>query len=119
MTDSQTWYEPFDNSLKTIKILIKSQLWAQIILALVLGISVGLLLSPQGGGWLVEDQATVVAEWVKLPGSVFLAMIQMVVIPLVMSSIRLLSARRWRFGLSRVGLSMVHWYKLLKQRLQW
>lgn len=87
MTQIQNWYEPFDNSLKTIRVMIASQLWAQIILALVLGIGVGLLLSPQGGGWLSEENAHIVAEWVKLPGSLFLALIQMVVIPLVMSSI--------------------------------
>lgn len=113
MTDSQTWYEPFDNSLKTIKILIKSQLWAQIILALVLGISVGLLLSPQGGGWLAEDQATVVAEWVKLPGSVFLAMIQMVVIPLVMSSIMLgIATAGDPDYLKRIGLRIFPYFVL-------
>lgn len=89
MTDTHSWYQPFDNSLKSIKVMIRSQLWAQIILALILGIAVGLVLSPQGGGLLAAETADVVAEWVKLPGSVFLAMIQMVVIPLVMSSIML------------------------------
>jgi Na+/H+-dicarboxylate symporter len=89
MTDTQPWYEPFDNSLKSIKVMITRHLWAQILLALFLGISVGLMLSPEGGGLLTESTAEVVAEWVKLPGSIFLALIQMVVIPLVVSSIML------------------------------
>ncbi|GLQ30793.1 dicarboxylate/amino acid:cation symporter [Litoribrevibacter albus] len=89
MTETHAWYTPFDNSLKSIKVMIRSQLWAQIILALILGIVVGLMLSPQGGGLLEKETAGIVAEWVKLPGSVFLAMIQMVVMPLVVSSIML------------------------------
>ncbi|MFT6266964.1 MAG: Na+/H+-dicarboxylate symporter [Oleiphilaceae bacterium] len=83
------WYEPFDNELKHISVLLKNQLWLQIVLALILGISVGLMLSPQGGGLVAADTAKIVAQWVKLPGSVFLSLIQMVVIPLVLSSIML------------------------------
>jgi Na+/H+-dicarboxylate symporter len=89
MTTSQNWYQPFDNSLKSIRVMISKHLWAQILLALVLGISVGLMLSPEGGGLLSEASAEVTAEWIKLPGSIFLALIQMVVIPLVVSSIML------------------------------
>ena len=89
MTTSQNWYQPFDNSLKSIRVMISKHLWAQILLALVLGISVGLMLSPEGGGLLSEASAEVTAEWIKLPGSIFLALIKMIVIPLVVSSIML------------------------------
>jgi Na+/H+-dicarboxylate symporter len=89
MTETHQWYEPFGNSLNSIKVMIKGQLWAQIIVALFLGIFVGLILSPQGVGILSEHTANEVADWVKLPGSIFLALIQMVVIPLVVSSIML------------------------------
>ena len=113
MTENHSWYEPFDNSLKAIKILIRSQLWAQIIVALVLGIGVGLLLSPEGGGLLARDQATLVAEWVKLPGSVFLALIQMVVIPLVMSSIMLgIATAGDPDYLKRIGLRIFPYFVL-------
>lgn len=89
MGSSTSWYEPFDNELKNISVLLKKQLWLQIVLALILGVTVGLLLSPQGGGVVETDTAMVFAQWVKLPGSVFLSLIQMVVIPLVLSSIML------------------------------
>ena len=82
-------YAPFDNELKSISVLLKNQLWLQIVLALILGISVGLILSPQGGGAVEADTAKIIAQWVKLPGSIFLSLIQMVVIPLVLSSIML------------------------------
>jgi proton glutamate symport protein len=72
-----------------IIILFRSQLWAQILLALVLGILVGSWISPEGGQALAAETAYSVAEWLKLPGTVFLNLIQMVVIPLVISSIML------------------------------
>ncbi len=89
MTTSTPWYEPFDNEIKHISLLLKSQLWLQIVLALILGITSGLLISPTGGGLVQPETAVVIAQWVKLPGTIFLSLIQMVVIPLVVSSIML------------------------------
>ncbi|KJZ13590.1 C4-dicarboxylate transporter [Marinomonas sp. S3726] len=89
MTSLAPWYQPFDNQLKQISMLLKSQLWMQIIVALILGVTLGLMLSPTGGGLVEADTAAVIAQWVKLPGTVFLALIQMVVVPLVLSSIML------------------------------
>ena len=72
-----------------IIMLFRNQLWAQILLALVFGIIVGSWISPEGGKALEPETAYSVAEWLKLPGTVFLNLIQMVVIPLVISSIML------------------------------
>ncbi len=113
MTTPQTWYQPFDNSLKSIRVMISKHLWAQILLALVLGISVGLLLSPEGGGLLSESSAEVAAEWIKLPGSIFLALIQMVVIPLVVSSIMLgIATAGDPEYLKRIGLRIFPYFVL-------
>ncbi|KZN51848.1 hypothetical protein N474_23650 [Pseudoalteromonas luteoviolacea CPMOR-2] len=62
-------------------------LWLQILVALTLGVCIGLALSPKGAALLGQQDAEQVAQWVALPGKLFLALIQMVVIPLVMSSI--------------------------------
>lgn len=51
------------------------------------GIVVGLTLSPSGGAVISESAANLVATWLALPGRLFLALIQMVVVPLVLSSI--------------------------------
>lgn len=75
----------FDNIIR----LFRRQLWAQILLALVLGVIVGSWISPEGGQALEAATAYHVAEWLKLPGTVFLNLIQMVVIPLVITSIML------------------------------
>jgi proton glutamate symport protein len=69
--------------------LFRRQLWAQILLALALGIIIGSWISPEGGQALEPATAYSVAEWLKLPGTVFLNLIQMVVIPLVITSIML------------------------------
>ena len=52
-----------------------------------LGLAVGLLLSPSGAGLLAEETAESTGPWIALPGNLFLALIKMVVIPLVLSSI--------------------------------
>lgn len=67
--------------------LIRSRLWAQILIAMAAGIAIGAVLSPSGYGLLSPAEAAVVAGWFALPGQIFLALIQMVVIPLVVTSI--------------------------------
>ena len=62
-------------------------LWFQVMIAMVLGLVVGLVISPLGLGMLSETTSEHVAPWIALPGNLFLAMIRMVVIPLVLSSI--------------------------------
>ena len=63
------------------------QLWFQVMVAMVLGVICGLLLSPTAGGWLTEASAELVGPWIALPGNLFLSLIKMVVIPLVLTSI--------------------------------
>ena len=67
--------------------LLRSRLWAQILVAMAAGIALGLALSPSGGALVPETTANLVATWLALPGRLFLALIQMVVVPLVLSSI--------------------------------
>jgi Na+/H+-dicarboxylate symporter len=54
---------------------------------MVLGVAIGLLLSPSGAGLVAPGVADSLAAWLALPGKVFLALIQMVVVVLVLSSI--------------------------------
>lgn len=69
--------------------LLKQRLWMQILLAMALGLSLGLVLSPQGGALVAAQTSASIAAWLKLPGTIFLNLIQMVVVPLVMASIML------------------------------
>ncbi|MCW8953380.1 MAG: dicarboxylate/amino acid:cation symporter [Sulfurimonas sp.] len=63
------------------------KLWFQVILGMVLGIVFGLILSPSAFALVPENIAMNIAPWVALVGNIFLALIKMIVIPLVMSSI--------------------------------
>ncbi|WP_317932844.1 dicarboxylate/amino acid:cation symporter [Halioxenophilus sp. WMMB6] len=75
--------------LDQIIILAKTRLWIQILIAMVLGFAVGLSLSPEGLALVPAELSLTLAEWLQLPGTIFLNLIQMVVIPLVISSIAL------------------------------
>ncbi|TQV74169.1 dicarboxylate/amino acid:cation symporter [Exilibacterium tricleocarpae] len=77
----------FRMKIEDISILIRTRLWAQIVAAMIGGLALGLILSPEGGALLPAATVLNIAAWLKLPGSIFLNLIQMVVIPLVISSI--------------------------------
>jgi Na+/H+-dicarboxylate symporter len=66
--------------------LIKTRLWLQVIVAMILGIVCGILLSPDMG-WVGKNTALTLGEWLALPGKIFLAFIQMIVVPLILASI--------------------------------
>ena len=69
--------------------IIHDKLWIKILTGMILGIFVGLVLSPFGMALYTDDpfKADALAEWIALPGKLFLGLIQMVVIPLVIVSI--------------------------------
>jgi len=92
-------------------LLIRTRLWAQVLVAMLLGIGLGLLLSPSGVAVVSKEVAYNFAQWVALPGQLFLAMIQMVVIPLVMSSIILgIASGNDLSFLKKVGLRIAPYF---------
>lgn len=66
--------------------LVEKQLWLRVLFALVLGVFAGIILGPDVG-WFSPEAAKVITDWLALPGKVFLAAVQMIVIPLVVASI--------------------------------
>ena len=63
------------------------KLWFKVLLGMFLGVSLGLILSPSAFALVPQSVAIAIVPWVALVGNIFLALIKMVVIPLVMSSI--------------------------------
>ncbi|WP_165814564.1 dicarboxylate/amino acid:cation symporter [Pararhodobacter oceanensis] len=63
-----------------------SRLWAQVMLGMVLGFGLGLLLS-ESAGLIDPETAEIVGHWLAMPGRIFLALIAMVLVPLIFSSI--------------------------------
>lgn len=87
--------------------LIAGRLWLKVLIALVLGIISGILLGPDLSLFKASTVKTVTA-WLALPGQVFLAIIQMIVVPLVLASIvRGLAANNNPQAMKRNGLIAV------------
>lgn len=69
-----------------LRVWVRSRLWVQVFIAMVLGIGVGFALGP-AAGWVQPRNAVVIGDWLALPGKVFLGLIAVVLVPLVFSSI--------------------------------
>ncbi len=69
-----------------LRVWITSRLWAQVMVGMVLGFGLGLMLG-EGAGLVPPDTAEAIGLWLALPGRVFLALIAMVLVPLIFSSI--------------------------------
>lgn len=90
--------------------LLKGKLWLQVMIALFLGIGVGVLLGPDLQ-LVSPERAAQWASWLALPGKIFLALIQMIVVPLVFSSIALgLGNSESMTQLKKTGLIVVVYF---------
>ena len=66
--------------------MVRAPLWLQVLVAMALGVGLGMAIGPTGG-LLAPATAQLVGNWIAMPGYLFLAMVQMIVIPLVVASI--------------------------------
>lgn len=66
--------------------LIKKRLWLKVIIGLALGAGVGILLNPSTE-ILSQETSLRLANWFDLPGQIFMRLVQMIMIPLVFTSI--------------------------------
>tara|TARA_R110000764_G_C11016618_1_gene383769 strand:- start:593 stop:1957 length:1365 start_codon:yes stop_codon:yes gene_type:complete len=99
----------FDTEIKSLKSLnhylkklVEDRLWLKVIIALFLGVGLGLLLSPQNG-WITKGTADVLGNWLALPGMLFLKLVQMIMIPLIVASIITGIASNDKDNLKRLG----------------
>lgn len=85
--------KPIDLDLRPIKDLyiylqgfVQNRLWLKIILSMCAGVALGgyIATSPE---WLSEEYAATLTNWLALPGNLFIRLIQMIMIPLMFSSI--------------------------------
>jgi Na+/H+-dicarboxylate symporter len=87
--------------------LVKGRLWLQVLVGMFAGISIGIMLGPSVG-WIKPATASVISDWLAFPGKLFLALIQMIVIPLVFASIiRGLAATEDLEQLRKIGFRVV------------
>ncbi len=66
--------------------LVEDRLWLKVLIAMFAGMLVGVLLGPSVG-WVEPATGALIGNWLAFPGQLFLAVIQMIVIPLVFASI--------------------------------
>lgn len=66
--------------------LIQKRLWLKVAIGLVLGLAVGILLNPSTE-LISKDVSLMLSSWLDLPGQIFMKLIQMIMIPLIFSSI--------------------------------
>lgn len=78
--------KPLNHLSVYLEKLIKGRLWLKVIIGLVLGAGAGILLNPSTG-LVSKEFSSWLANWLDLPGQIFMRLVQMVMIPLVIASI--------------------------------
>ncbi len=74
------------NQTYRLRIWIRTKLWAQVLVGLVLGILVGGILGPDLD-FISRDLASNISDWLVLPGRIFMGLISISLVPLVFASI--------------------------------
>lgn len=69
-----------------IRKLLAAKLWLQVLIGMFLGMGVGYMLNPENN-LVSATLGNTLAEWLALPGYFFLAIIQMIIVPLVFASV--------------------------------
>lgn len=77
---------PIAQSAHKLELLVRSQLWLQVLIGMLFGVGIGLMLGPNANV-LDRQTAVITAQWLALPGDLFLRLIKMILIPLVFFSI--------------------------------
>ncbi len=79
-------FRPLNDLSVHLERLIKGRLWLKVIIGLILGAMLGIFLNPSSG-LISENIRDVTATWLDLPGQIFMRLVQMIMIPLIFSSI--------------------------------
>lgn len=93
-----------------LQALVRGRLWLQVLIGMMLGVGTGILMGPSVG-WIDPRTSAIVGDWLAFPGKLFLAAIQMIVIPLVVASvIRGLAATEDVEQLRKMGVRVVMYF---------
>lgn len=104
MVKAKPVFQPLKNLADQFEKLIQGRLWLKVLIALAAGMVCGIVLGPDLNLFDLDTVGTITA-WLALPGQIFLAIIQMIVVPLVMASIvRGLAANNNPDAMKRNGL---------------
>ena len=79
-------FRPLNSLSAYLERLVEGRLWLKVIIGLVLGAGLGICLNPETG-FVSEETSLNVANWLDLPGKIFMRLIHMIMIPLIFTSI--------------------------------
>lgn len=79
-------YAPLKSFAYYLNKLVEAKLWVKVVIAMLLGVGAGIIMSP-ATGWMPESTSLALGNWLALPGKLFLKLVQMIMIPLIISSI--------------------------------
>ena len=71
----------------TLKKYIFKNLWLQVVLSLIIGLSVGLVLGDDVGVGVEDENLGFVTSYLSIPANIFLSLIYMIIVPLIFTSI--------------------------------
>jgi len=98
---------PLHNLAGYLSGLIAEHLWLKVLVGMLLGLLTGVALGP-AAGFVEPGTGSLIGHWLALPGMLFLAAVQMIVIPLVFASIILgLASSESTEQLRRLGIVVV------------
>ena len=101
---------PFRELADYLAALTEGRLWVKVLIGLALGLLFGFAIGPTAG-LVGPDTGALIGNWVALPGMLFLAAVQMIVIPLVFASIILgLASSENVDQLRKLGLVVVSFF---------
>ncbi len=89
MNDNQTTTENLSSIKELYKYLhslVQQKLWLQVLIGMFLGILIGSYLST-APDWISDTTIDTVINWIAFPGNLFIRVVQMIMIPLMFSSV--------------------------------
>mgnify|MGYP000424346252 CR=1 FL=1 len=79
-------FTPLNNLTGYLEKLMEGKLWLKVIIGLILGAGLGVLINP-ATGLVSGNYSETAANWLELPGQIFMRLVQMIMIPLIFASI--------------------------------
>jgi Na+/H+-dicarboxylate symporter len=102
---------PLNTLAKYLHRLTEARLWTKVIIGLVLGIGAGIALHPEAQ-LFAQETSTTIGNWLALPGKLFLKLVQMIMIPLILTSIITGMVSNTNGQLKSMGLKLVLYFVL-------
>ena len=100
---------PLNDLTVYIERLVEKRLWRKVLIGLFLGILLGIALNPSTG-WVKAEISTQIASWLDLPGQIFMKLVQMIMIPLIFTSILSGIAGNVQSGLKEAGIKLFFYF---------